>query len=426
MAIIIPSKNIYGDTENPKVRDNVIERIEVEAVEVVPDNDYETPVYNEKIVVDETKLQIQETTNENLSSPSNGTSGGGYESKHISVAYVAYNNQKTYSITIYIPVVSNNHYLSEILLQKENEDNKFESNIHYTLYGFKTTGNATATWSLSSYSNRFTVEKGSINYGSSTSKTQETVLIIPSEISLKEETYTPTTIASASAKLLNVGTISTISQAEPIYIDGKEYYKISGTVMCGIRTVSIKGANGWNDASGQPIPTTISLSGQYEIYEPTQIEITIYGNTIGIDLQDKTLYVNGSTQKKVHSVSGNELMQTSNFYSENQGVTKQNNYLEYLYGETQKSFKNGKETATIRCSISDYYDGDKKVISIDNSTGKMSFNEGDQVIPMVYGADGKDRPMSLYQNRSPKVFTVLGAKKYYNGAVWQELYLQET
>ena len=47
MAILIPSKNIY-DKQNPKVRDNVIERIEVGAVEVVPDNEYETPVYNQQ------------------------------------------------------------------------------------------------------------------------------------------------------------------------------------------------------------------------------------------------------------------------------------------------------------------------------------------------------------------------------------------
>ena len=41
-------KKIY-EKQNPKVRDNVIERIEVGAVEVVPNNEYETPVYNENI-----------------------------------------------------------------------------------------------------------------------------------------------------------------------------------------------------------------------------------------------------------------------------------------------------------------------------------------------------------------------------------------
>ena len=43
MAIIIPSKNLYNK-DNQKVRDNVIERIELEAVEVAPYNEYETPV----------------------------------------------------------------------------------------------------------------------------------------------------------------------------------------------------------------------------------------------------------------------------------------------------------------------------------------------------------------------------------------------
>ena len=49
MAIVIPSSKTYN-RQNPKVRDNVIERIEVGAVEVVPDNEYKTPVYNEKFL----------------------------------------------------------------------------------------------------------------------------------------------------------------------------------------------------------------------------------------------------------------------------------------------------------------------------------------------------------------------------------------
>ena len=64
-------------------------------------------------------------------------------------------------------------------------------------------------------------------------------------------------------------------------------------------------------------------------------------------------------------------------------------------------------------------------IAIDNSTQKMSFKIYDQVIPMVYGADGKDRPMSLKLDGSPKVFTVLGTKIFYDGAIFQEISLQE-
>jgi hypothetical protein len=55
----------------------------------------------------------------------------------------------------------------------------------------------------------------------------------------------------------------------------------------------------------------------------------------------------------------------------------------------------------------------------------MVFDIGDEVIPMIYGADGKDKPMSLYADATPKVFRVCGTKIFYDGAVWQELTLQE-
>lgn len=76
-------------------------------------------------------------------------------------------------------------------------------------------------------------------------------------------------------------------------------------------------------------------------------------------------------------------------------------------------YENGKENATILCSI------------FDIEEGKMAFSIGDQVIPMVFGADGRDRPMSRYNDGSPKVFNVVGRKMIYDGAVWQELTLQE-
>ena len=43
----------------------------------------------------------------------------------------------------------------------------------------------------------------------------------------------------------------------------------------------------------------------------------------------------------------------------------------------------------------------------------------------VIVVDGKDTPMSLKENGSPKEFIVRGRKIFYDGAVWQELYLQE-
>lgn len=48
-----------------------------------------------------------------------------------------------------------------------------------------------------------------------------------------------------------------------------------------------------------------------------------------------------------------------------------------------------------------------------------------EVIPYVFKANGEDAPMSTYQDGSPKVFQVVGNRITYDGAVWQELTLQE-
>ena len=497
MAIIIPSKNIY-EVQNPKVRDNVIDRIEVNATEVVPNNEYETPVYNTNQTINQ--VSANSDIDENLSAPTNATSGGGATAKILSVAYVAYNDKKTYDFTVDIPILQSNKYISNLILGKDKDGNP---NIKYALYGKEETGTATGIWKIKSSAIGFTVIKGDITYSTPSAISGEGALEIKKELVLMEDTYTPSITAKANTTLEDIGTLADINYPTKIEKDGKEYYRISGNIMCGVRTVGIKGASGWNSASGNTEPTTISLSGNYVRYVPTSIEITIYGNTIGIDLTDKTVYINGETAKKVHSVDGNELMQTTNYREFNRSweMVQDTDYkiitnsgeiaplalkitttisfinddaisakktvsyrvsgvyysqivgegvdifsfeglatrisisatlnrklysIKSMYGGTQEEYARGKETATIRCSIADYYDeSGNKVIAIDNSTKKMFFEEGDQVIPMVYGADGQDHAMSLYKNGSPKVFNVLGSKIYYDGAVWQELSLQE-
>lgn len=98
----------------------------------------------------------------------------------------------------------------------------------------------------------------------------------------------------------------------------------------------------------------------------------------------------------------------------------------YLFDNILNEYQNGKETATLRCDIKDYFDDEgTKVISSDNSTGQMAFEIYDEVIPMRRNASGIDVPMSYYRDGTPKVFKVLQSKVYYDGAVWQEISLQE-
>lgn len=413
MAILIPSKNIY-DKQNPKVRDNVIERIEVGAVEVVPDNEYETTVYNEDI--SNLSLKSQEPINEDLQET--WLINTGAYSFTGACAYAGYNSQKYHEQKVYIPKQKDNSFINKLFLGVDDNNNQ---NIKTTFVGTKNKGTTSGTWYgnfITSGKNELIVTKGEINYSQPTETNVDERYDIPKEISYtyqSENRGNPT----ATANLIDIGNLSTVSFDEETK-DGIEYYTLQLKILCGIRIVCM---GGYDDGmQGTITNCPFVMSGTYEEYIPTNIEITIYGNTIGIALQDQTVYINGETAKKVHSVDGNELMQTSNYYK-NSGL----NAIENAFSKTKTAYALGKETATIRCSISDYYDYDSgdKMISIDNSTGKMSFKMYDQVIPMVYGADRQDRPMSTYQDGSPKVFQVLGSNIYYDGAVWQELSLQE-
>lgn len=412
MAILIPSKNIY-EKQNPKVSDNVIERIEVGAVEVVPNNEYETPVYNESIT------SVSYTTKESHNSTYKKYT---YDEEDSAAEYEDYIGiyagitAKYTNIDISIPKLSNNKLISNLLLKKDNES-KIGINLICEVRHYSVTADYdTATNTISNIQKTENEEK------------RETKNIVNiQEIFSKQNGEKGYLYFSKSEKKYGVsgGTVSietNIKDNNNIltigYTDENDSYEIKGlNILSGATGLGLSGHSGDYDY--------ILLTGDEVDYTPIQVEITIYGNKIGIDLTDKTVYIpeTDKTSKKVHSVDGNELMQTSNYYQ-----STDTNAITRAFTETQTDYAKGNETATIRCSISDYYDfnsGDK-VLSIDNSTGKMSFKMYDRVIPMVYGADGKDRPMSSYQDGKGKVFQVLGSKIYYDGAVWQELSLQET
>ena len=240
---------------------------------------------------------------------------------------------------------------------------------------------------------------------------------------------------------------------------------------------------------------TSGFTGYCEKYEAENITITVGGNQIQVSTEDDNVIIGKAIANKPFSVEGNELVQKANYYKEN-GTSS----ITELFRKTLDNYAKGKETATIRCSISDYfndisakvlkyikYDEENRVwcsldvgsnkeaetlnglyikvngvngfvvdydeniifvnfyslsiveelqkgyisiqgiksISTDGSTGKMAFDIYDEVIPYSYGADGNDKPLSRHKDGSPKTFVVLGTRIFYDGAVWQELTLQE-
>lgn len=524
MAILIPSKNIY-DKQNPKVRDNVIERIEVGALEVVPDNEYGESVYNEKIIIDTYTGYNRTNTESDVRSFFRDSwtlaYGIGIAKTQITRMYC--------SGTIKIPKEKNNTVITEILSKIDSYGN---AQIKYNAYCTKKTGSVSSIETLSetiynpdSGAARIetSVSNNNINTDNRifTDKIENTSLpdtglfeikdtiFFTQSYTVENNNYDVTATTTYPDNITNLGSL------DVKYNEEKDEYEFDYIILCGIgfdRLGATKDSTFDIGSTSNTVTNTqsIVLLGETEFYFPKQIEITVYGNTIGIDLTDKTIYINGETAKKVHSIDGNELMQTSNYslsYQDKINITiggelssaTDTAFFELYYSETLKlgqslyyngeeaiitalpeteneidyytikikangefankkgtsidvflsqikessitsaftntlnSYERGKETATIRCDISDYYEYDataekfkgEKVISIDNSTGQMAFKLYDKVIPMVYGSDKKDRPMSLYKNGDPKIFQVLGTKIYYNGAVWQELSLQE-
>ena len=392
MTITIPSKNIYGTPSNNKVIKNKIDNVSVGQTVVTPNNDYGVTVFNERNS-DLSKIESV-SSDQNYKTMGFSQTGGGVTAITGAMWYALAYQKYMYKNTIYIPVLQKNKYVSNLSLGVNKEG---ENNIKVNIYGTVSKGIATANWQANYNQNaegNFDVTIGEISYNQT--ETSDQNFNIPKNI---DKTYSAGMYElKAYLDISNMGNLSTTT-AEKVTISGIDYFKIYIETLCCVRTVSMGGS--FVQHYGQ-----FSLSGEYEKYTPKYIEITVYGDTIGINLEDGSYsYTIGSQHP--YSLNGNELLQDSatTVYNSNR-ITIADHLSRYIYAE----YKNGKETAVIRCSVPE----DLAVFEI-----------GNEVIPMVYGADGADKPMSRYKNGEPKVFSVVGAKFIYDGAVWQELTLQE-
>ena len=493
--IKVPSKFIY-DKHNPKVRDNILERVEVGANEVLPNNNYGVSVYNEiikalnlstakdELIANEVaRTQVLEDTQTQVDYT-------------VAIAGVAYTNRKVTSNKIYIPILKDNAYIKDIFVGKDEETGK--SNIRCEVYGRIKKGTLKSSLTIDRYENvtnraEFEVSPPIIE------ENYTHLLSFPEKISHSYKFGFESTIDVE----VGIGDNGNLDNAvfNKEFIEGIEYYVIDLEALVSFSTINYGGHT--TERVSYPFdyqPLNVEIFGEYEVYEPEYAEFTFKGDTIGVSLNEKTVYINGETAKKVKSFEGNELMQVSNYkksekfadvsfvrlYDENSErivyevissidleigksyyynndallivsgsingyeawsspngaihnlyksdksatfpiyATKEILTIQSMYGETQTLYSKGKETATIRCSISDYYDylTNDKVISTDGTTNKMSFDLYDIVVPMIYKG-GVDVPMSLKKDGTAKAFSVLGSKIYYDGAVWQELTLQE-
>jgi hypothetical protein len=421
MAVIkIPSKNIFGKIENSKIRKNVVNNVSVDMTKISPNNEYETPVYNLNKVDGLFEYSSADGGDDNLGY--SGYRNINYTDKDYQVFTLLKGEQSWIKLDIEIPRVANNKEIVRIYDKKKpNEENWIGLTVKYK----KKSGNASCIIENPTYS----IDLSSINYSSISDITEE-------YSDFEEEVYTgdipsiekeyklditvgnlqnkPTAISKIDLENpTNISSVSVVSSLDKFTINDI-------AILTSAKTYKL-----WKKYSGTYGTVKdfedVELNGTYTYYEAESVEITIYGNTVGISLEDGTVTYGDGT--KPFSLEGNELLQDS---SKNGNTPT----TQYLANQVFANYINGKETAVLKCSISDYYDYDTNelLISKEGKNGKkMTIDIGDEVLPMIYTNRG-DTPMSekvVDETKQPKTFSVVGKKIEYHGCPYQFLTIQE-
>lgn len=471
MAIIIPSKNIFSKSFDPVV-DNNIDKVEVELNEPQIVNDTEN-VYNETVSGGFYSIGLQKSAPVSAS-----TYITGLDMYSVAVAYIE--EKPTYrDATFTIPRNMESSYLVRVLTGTDKSDN---SQIKLSMRGSisKGTAHGSATVGFATFAVSNLVVSTPTNV---TTEDEAGYILTDSEIdSTYSYSYTYAGKTATATKNFSLTNMSNILDAQATLSEDGKSFNISLTLLSGLEITKLGGGIAIRK---EDLP--ITLTGEYQNYVPTSVEVSFYGDTISLDLQDKTVKIGDGN--KVFSFDGNELIQTTNTPS-----------AETRYQGIVNEWKNGKQTAVISCPIADYYDengntainstgivyvkllsksgndlnfqeigtknmkvgqtviraGDRGILInvtqvfsdysfsatfVSGSSAllvvganytttrfinmaKMTFHEGDIVIPHIYTNKG-DKPMSYNKDFTPKQFKVVGTRISQSQGGTQELTLQE-
>ena len=291
MAIKIPSKHIYS-INNQKVIDNQVDKIEIPVKVPQLVNAMEN-VYNEQLAVVPNWEGTQPDHNQDTATY-NQVMYSGYAYVEETPSYIT----KTFRI----PNIKENSSILRILTGKNDLG---EANIKYTISGDIIEGTSSGSVSAS-----YNYLSGNVTYGE---------VIVDEPIPIKTVTDTRFTLTpnfSYPYKYYDAGILmrtitvdfkfsdrSNILDAKAELSEDGKNFVITLTILNGLKIIKMGGG-------AQVAVTTVPLKGEYEEYIPKQIDISFYGDTIKLDLQEKTITIGNGTN--VISFSGNELMQTTN------------------------------------------------------------------------------------------------------------------
>lgn len=407
MAIVIPSKHIY-DMQNPKVRKNVIEKIEINSNEITPNNEYNTIVYSGAF----SKGFYEEESVSKGSKKSISSSVGLITFFDTDAGYLK-TSPIYFDFSIKLNLSSKNSYIRELFYGLDENQNP---NIKTTINCIeKTTGvswfvpqvlnKGNMSWDFSKF------DENNISY----STTQSKIATFNKIDLLNSWTYDGYYAGDVTVDL-DLQDKTNISNPNIVTLNEKDdTYDISAKILCGYKSIFVGAGEHYDSTNMSGTIDKTFLGTQKEII-PEKIDIIINGNTIGIDLQEQVVKIyseNNENTKNVFSIDNNELIQNSSYSQTGENAIVKN------YGKTLDEYAKGKETATLLCSISEYYNEQGELaISTKDQSLPMQFEIGNEVVPMIMNNKGEDVPMS-----KDKVFQVVGNEVYYDGAVWQKITL---
>lgn len=485
MAILIPSKNIYNISENNKVLDNKITKVSLENYLVYPSDQHSSPVLRNTILSPQTSVTETNSINHDWER---------VQASNVAYYYACAYQQDSagyYVGTIRMPQQVKNGYVEK--LYREEGDI-----VELKYYGDRTTQVITSQVYMPSSGENFNNDAQLSTIVGGKQTIEENILLEIPDMPI-------TTIEEIGMSELSqvlrasVQGVTNTSYANARIEDGMVV--VNFKALTRFTTDSMKG----NDAVNTSDYPRIPMTGTRTTYSVKEIQLIVYGNTIQVDFETNTVVYGDNSQKNI-TLSSNELIQNGSKFLEG-------SLTQHLAQSILSDYKNGKETAVIKCSIGEYYNdmGDlcisaktqKPLISKDDvdvngdfetyivfvpsrgvgypydiiieysvtlgglsqlrtallpknslsvtvtlsSEGNsgyveeyggiisvstpydyalpMTFSVGDRVVPHIMGAQGSDAPMSQDQYGSAKAFEVVGTNIYYDGAVWQELTLQE-
>lgn len=400
MAVIqIPSKNIFS-IDNPKIIDNIIDKIEINT-------------NNTKIIVDKDGLSYTETVgtpmnivgnyyeiadaqnysiNRKSSDESIVSIIEGSNARNATFQLLLYTEMRLGYLTIPIKIYKNTYsdkYITDIYYGVDQEN---QPRIEYTSLYNEAEIPTTGQWRYQDTSQKYPSANDSVTFtiGSPSSARQTNGKILldnltdntDNQVTQSENTInyhykiTPSFRPSGATTSVNLSAENNISLEDKTrvtqsrFTKGKDeqgdYFYIELTILCSRQiTTLINPDYEMPYYTRGSIPNPHTLSGSSYIDVTSNVSFTFHGETIQLDVGELLKYVGKENGTNVFSVDTNELVQQSN------------TPLLEKYEKILEAYKDGKETATILCSIDNYYTAKKdKAISIEPNSIAFSENVG--------------------------------------------------